>query len=321
MQRSHRALVGLILASLWLGACGPARIPLPRPKPVAPEDAGAPEPSGQAVIPRVYNDKVFTGLGTWLDIFEKGYRHPLRTVKRADAYGVSTLYVQTSNFTRPAIRFPGRYGAFIDAAHDRGLSVVAWYLPGLKDVPADLHKSLAAIDYTSATGQHADGFGLDIEAAEVRSHKARSTRVLLLSRQIRAAVGDSYPLGAITPMPLRLIETVTYWRDFPYAGLADYYDAILPMNYFTYEVSGGPAAQRYTAKGIDVIKAATGDPSFPVHNIGGIAGGAMSPTETAGFVRGVAQGGAIGMSLYNFSLTTAKQWGILRGELHAPATD
>ena len=316
-----RRLVPAFLLVLMLGSCNAARrVDLPAPTAVPSAPAPSVGAGADPFEPRIYNDAVFAGLGTWLDIFEQGYRHPVHTVERAVALGVTTLYVQTSNFTRPAIRFPGRYGAFIEAEHAHGLSVVAWYLPGLRNVPGDLHKSLAAVRYESPAGQRADGFGLDIEAAEVRSHRARSLRVLLLSRQLRDAVGSEYPLGAITPMPLRIDGRGSYWREFPYAGLAEFYDAILPMNYFTYDVSGRTAAAGYTLRGIASIRAGVGIQGYPIHEIGGISGD-MTPEEASGFMSAVQAGHCIGASLYNYSLTTPQLWRRMQPAASAPGPD
>lgn len=323
-----------LLAVLTLGACGPKIVPLP-PVPSQPPIAtpaspgsaaarGTPSPFPYPVKPgsktgsvtdpprRVSNFIPFIGLGTWVDIFEKAYRHPAKAVDHMAAVGVRTIYLQTSNFTRPAIRFPGRLGQFIDAAHARGMKVVGWYLPGLRDMPADLHKSITAIRYTSPGGDRMDGFGLDIESAEIRHHKLRSIRLIMLSRQIRAAAGPDYPLGAITPMPVRLAAPITYWHDFPYAELTEVYDAIVPMNYFTYDVSGEAAAQAYTARGINLIRRGTGDPDFPIHVIGGIAGH-MTTAEARGFMQAIRETGAAGWSLYNYSLTPDRLWPVVRG--------
>ncbi len=328
-RRSPRALVAAgLLAALTLAACGPKTVPLPpvpsrspivsptpfaSPYPVKPiPKAGSAKESPTESPGRVPNFLVFTGLGTWIDIFERAYRHPAAAVERMAGLGVRTIYLQTSNFTRPAIRFPGRLGQFIDAAHARGLKVVGWYLPGLKNLPGDLHKSMTAIRYASPDGEKMDGFALDIEAAEVGRHKARSLRLIMLSRQIRAAVGPDYPLGAITPMPVRLAGPITYWRDFPYAELAEYHDAILPMNYFTYDVSGEAAAQAYTARGVSLIRQGTGDPDFPIHPIGGISSH-MTTAEARGFMEAIRATGVIGWSIYNYSLTPDRLWTVIRG--------
>ncbi len=329
---SSRALLAAgLLAALTLSACGPKTVPLP-PVPSQPPIAATASPSAAATpspVPypvkpgpktgsatespgRVPNFLVFTGLGTWVDIFERAYRHPAAAVDRMAALGVRTIYLQTSNFTRPAIRFPGRLGQFIDAAHAKGLKVVGWYLPGLRDMPADLHKTLTAINYTSPGGEQMDGFGLDIESAEVGRHKARSLRLIMLSRQVRAAAGPDYPLGAITPMPVRLAAPITYWHDFPYEELTASYDAILPMNYFTYDVSGEAGAQAYTARGISLIRQGTGDPDFPIHVIGGISSH-MTTAEARGFMEAIREGGATGWSLYNYSLTPDRLWPVVRG--------
>ena len=61
---------------------------------------------------------------------------PERTVETGSGilYGVATLYLQTGNYRRAEDVFrPDLVARFITAAHDRGINVVAWYLPSLAD--------------------------------------------------------------------------------------------------------------------------------------------------------------------------------------------
>ena len=213
---------------------------------------------------------VYRGLGTWIDIYDVAWRHPGTAIRRMRARGVETLYLETSNFSRGRMMvFPDGLRRFLDAAHRNGISVVAWYLPGLRDLALDVHRSLGAIRYRTPLGNAFDSFALDIESDAVARPVHRTRRLLSLSARLRAAVEPGYALGAIIPSPRRLQADVLYWPHFPYQRLADVYDVFLPMTYFTFRVSGRFGARWYTAGNIDIIRQQTGDWSVPIHVIGG----------------------------------------------------
>ena len=252
--------------------------------------------------------EVYRGLGTWIDIYDVAWRHPGTAIRRMRARGVETLYLETSNFSRGRMMvFPDGVRRFLDAAHRNGVSVVAWYLPGLRDLALDVHRSLGAIHYRTPLGNGFDSFALDIESDAVERPVRRTRRLLSLSARLRAVVGPSYALGAIIPSPRRLQADVLYWPHFPYQRLADVYDVFLPMTYFTFRVSGRFGARWYTAGNIDIIRQQTQDRSVPIHVIGGI-GGDATKGETAGFVDAVRGRGAIGGSYYTFPITRPADW-------------
>ncbi len=146
----------------------------------------------------------YKGFGTWIDIFDKpAFQKPKEVVAAIVARGVKTIYLETSNYSQDvAIVRPAATGKLLEAAHAAGLDVVAWYLPSFTRVKRDLSRSLAAIAFRSANGQAFDSFALDIESALVSSAALRNTRLLTVSRGIRAggrryipARGD-HPLAA-----------------------------------------------------------------------------------------------------------------------------
>lgn len=253
--------------------------------------------------------EVYRGLGTWIDIYDdSAWADPAGTVAAMKAHGVRTLYLETSNFRRgKAFVFPEGVQAFVDAAHAARMAVVAWYLPGFRDVARDLRRSMMAIRYRTPSGNGFDSFALDIESPEVSDATVRTQRLLDLSQQIRDAVGSDYPLGAIIPSPLAMRKNPLYWPGFPYAQLAQLYEVFLPMTYFTGRVSGVEGAHRYTTGTIRIIRDETGVPTVPIHVIGGI-GGAATQAETRGFVHAVRENGIIGASFYTFPMVTEREW-------------
>jgi len=292
-------LVGLLPVSLHPGTPGRGDSSV-----AAAIGLGASSPS-QPDAPSV---GVYAGLGTWVDLYDVAWRHPRSAVRRMSERGVDTLYLETSNFSRGSpFVFRDEVERFLDAAHRNGIAVVAWYLPGLRDVALDLRRSIAAVRLRTDRGNSFDSFALDIESDAVKREIVRTKRLLRLSARLRAEVGGGYSLGAIIPSPRRLRSDAAYWPRFPYRRLADVFDVFLPMTYFTFRVTGRDGARWYTAGNIDIIRRETGDPSVPIHVIGGI-GGDATRAETAGFVQAVHGRGVIGASYYTFPLTSEGDW-------------
>ncbi len=255
----------------------------------------------------------YRGLGTWVDIFDPTvWDDPTTAVQTMQADGIRTIYLETSNYAHRAIMFPIRLGQFIDAAHAAGMKVVAWYLPSFTNVDKDFQKSMAAIEYRSVGGDGVDSFALDIEARVVTDPAERTTRLLDLSQRIRDAVGASYPLGAITPDSVGLAKPTTYWPSFPYQELSGLYNVFLPMCYSGSVAKTEQAVHDYAANCAGLVRTGVGDPTVPIHEIGGVANN-LDGTEIQGFVTAVREYGLIGGSLYDF-LTTVDPaaWNELR---------
>lgn len=263
---------------------------------------------------------VYGGLGSWLDIFATGsWSRPRAIVAAAEAHGVTTLYLQTSNYSQATdVVRPAALGRFVDAAHAAGLKVVAWYLPGLADPALDARRALAAIRFRSQTGQAFDGFALDIEASIVPSIAVRNARLLALSSLLRRWTAPSYPLGAIIPSPVGMRRHPHYWPHFPYVGLARSFDAFLPMAYFSYYAHTAAAAYDYARGVVLAIRERTGRPDTLIHLIGGSSLDIPAAT-LAGFARAVSDCAVQGFSLYAFPETGPADWQVLDATGLAPA--
>jgi hypothetical protein len=252
----------------------------------------------------------YEGLGTWIDIYDTDvWEHPVHAVGSMAAHGIRTIYLQSSNYhrNRPFVH-PEGVGAIVDAAHRRGLQVVAWYLPGFRDLPLDLHRAIRTIRFQTGTGNGFDSFALDIESAEIRRPGLRTARLLRMSAAIRRAAGAEYPLGAIVASPDRLVRTDPhFWPGFPWRELAGTYDVLLPMTYYTYRVKGPRAAARYTAQSVRIVRRQTSGLGVPIHVVGGISFDASGP-ETQGFVDTILDRDVIGASYYTFPGITIDQW-------------
>jgi hypothetical protein len=254
------------------------------------------------------------GLAAWVDAFD--WSHALGgetpVVDEGDMaamadLGIQTVYLQTSHLGVPeqVVLEEERLESLIDAAHDEGLSVVAWYLPALTDVDVDLERLLASAELD------VDGLAVDVESTVVADPAERNGRLLELSTSLRAALPGRV-IGAITPSAVHL-QTVNsdYWPDFPWARVAEEYDLILPMTYWTIRLPEWRDGSRYVGENIDRIRAATGDPDLPLHMIGGIADEA--PVEQVqGMLAAIeARPGVIGGSLYDWATSSPQQWAVL----------
>ena len=257
----------------------------------------------------------YSGLGTWVSIYgAEAYSSPTTVAAAIASHGVKTVYVQTGNYSqRDDIVRPDRLGTFVDALHSNGLRVVAWYLPGLVRPAVDLRRSLAAIRFQTAGGGHFDGFALDIESAAVKRPSLRTRRVIVLSKQLRVAVGPDYALGAIIPAPRGMEQVPAYWPDFPYGPLAGIYNVFLPMVYWTFSVKGPDGTYGYLTWSLAILRDAIGNPRLPIHLVGGTTDQAKL-TEVRAFAQVARDDGRLeGWSLFDWFATRATVWPVLEG--------
>jgi hypothetical protein len=289
-----RPLAALAAALLFLAAA-----------PAATADSRA------ALLAEVYN-----GLGSWIDIFDDAaWRNPEAAVRSMDSNGATILFLQSgSSRPGPAVFRRARTGRFLRAAHERGITVIAWYLAPYVDRDYETRRAIGAIEFETSDGERFDGFALDIEtAADSPAAPVRNRRLLAMSERLREVAGPSYSLGAIIPSPagLAMPHGRRWWPDFPYRALHRLYDAFLPMGYYTYHSSTAAGAYRDTRRNIRLLREATGDPAVPIHLIGG--GAAQSnAAEGRAFARAANSKGVIGASMYDQMTMGPEDWSALR---------
>jgi hypothetical protein len=313
MERARAIICAAIvtIAALPVLAFGPKQNGLPwpgleqdRPQPFSQSGPQQSKDSRPTVDPLA----AYRGVAAWIDIYNRRpWSHPERAIRRMTARGVRTLFLQTGNYTsRRAVYRPGATGRFLIAAHKRGVKVISWYLPGFRQMKMDIKRTLAAVRFRGPNGERFDSFALDIESPIVDDIARRNKRLLWLSKRLRRAVGDSYPVGAIVPD-----GTSTYWPHFPYKRVAKRYDVFLPMAYFTFRTHGRQRVNRYITQNIRKIRRMTSDRKVPIHVIGGIAGDTSKP-DMRGFVSSIRKHRAVGASLYDFPITKRHEWRQLR---------
>lgn len=254
---------------------------------------------------------VFGGLGTWIDVYDTSlYRSPTTLADRLARRGVTTAWIETAN-DRSTVDVVQRaaLGRVLDALHDRGIRVVAWYLPGHLDQALDLRRARAMLSFRSPRGDAFDGVALDIESLREKNVKRRTTRMLALLRTLRAEAG-ALPVAAIVYPPRALERHAGWWPGFPWAVVAAQVDAVVPMLYTGGGFRGYDATYGYVARSLRLVRAAVGA-GVPVHAAGGVAN-RMTAEELGAFVDAVQDtGGAVGWSLYDWVTSTPAGWSAL----------
>lgn len=296
-RRPRRRLVAvLVLAVLLLAGLGVYELVRPAGRP-------GPPAGSRTLTP-------YEGLGAWVDAYdwtiELGGAEPSVGLDDIDAMadaGVQTLFIQTTHRRSVAVVMePDRLDELIDRAHRHDMHVVAWYLPTFVDVDADLERLLAA------SALRVDGLGVDIESTDgVPDPVERNARLLDLSQRLRAAVPAEEVLSAITLSAVHVgVVNPAFWPGYPYAQLAESYDAIVPMAYWTIRKAEYDDGLRYVSENIARIRAAVGL-DVAIHVVGGIADRA-TVEDLAGMLTAVQDGRAIGGSLYDWATSRPEQW-------------
>ncbi len=261
----------------------------------------------------------FFGLGTWVDVFDwapsyaKGMPVKLApsSVDAMADQGVQVLYIQTTRADNPGagdIVDPPVLQQWLARAQARGMDVVAWYLPTLTDVGADVRRLRATAGLASV-----DGIGVDIESKAVADDAERSRRLVDLSRQTRAALAGR-PLSAITlPNVVTDVINTGYWPGFPWAEIRQLYDVWQPMAYWTNRTAASPYrnAERYTRENIDRMRAKLGDPNAVVHPVGGI-GDQTTAADIQGYLKAVRDTRSVGASLYDWNTQSTASYAAMR---------
>ena len=250
----------------------------------------------------------YRGLGSWVDVFDWSFTHAgspppftLADVDHMADEGVQTMYLQTAHADDPGdILEPGLVNALINRAHLRGMRVVAWYLPDLTDVGADMRHLMAMSQL------RVDGLAVDIESTSVGDIGARNAALISLSDQLRSNL-PGWVISALVLPPVVTDEiNPNYWPDFPWQRISGDYDLWQPMGYWTNRRPPWRDAFAYTIGNIDRLRSHVG-PQAVVSEIGGI-GDQTSVDDVNGFLQACAQRGCIGGSLYDYRTTDDSLW-------------
>jgi hypothetical protein len=265
-------------------------------------------PQGQASRDRASGAEVFQGLGTWFDVYDTAlYNSPSAVAGRLAARGVRTAWIETANDrSKTDVVQPAGLARLVDALHARGISAVAWYLPGHGAGGKDLRRARAMLSFRTPAGDGFDGVALDIESLHTKNVEQRTARMLALLDRLRDEAGST-PVAAITYPPRAFERHLSWWPGFPWAEIAGKVDAIVPMLYTGGGFKGYDATYGYVARSLRLLRAAVGD-EITVHAAGGVAN-RMTKEELKAFDDAVVDDGtATGWSLYDFQTTTPAGW-------------
>ena len=252
---------------------------------------------------------VVAGKGVWLRYSDVTSLGAEAIVKQAQAEGLTHLYVWVgSTYNSDGFMGADLLASILPLAHQAHISVIAWIYNTLADPAADLQLAQQVYSYTTPSGDRADGLALDLETDSTMTPAI----VGPFDQGLRKIVGPSYPLIAVTYPP-------QFRPNYPFATLAQTFDAIAPMDYWHVQEQGysGAQVQSFVQTSIDRLRAFANDASLPVSvivqgydlfNSGGQ--GTYSPTaaEMQGAVQGAAADGAIGVSLYEWTTATPAEW-------------
>lgn len=277
-----------------------------------------------AAHPEIRSLDSYRGYGTWVDVFDysapyAGAYPPVTpaTLDLMAQAGVRTIYLQAARLddrTPNGLIDRGLLADMLIGAHQRGMAVVAWYLPKWVTDGRDLER-IGLIDDFEVLGHRFDGIAIDIEwTFDGLDPIERSRRLVTLSAASRV-VSDG-PIGAIVVPPvLTDVINLDYWPDFPWREIGPLYDVWLPMSYWSFrsDSSGYGDGYAYHEESVRRLRDNLGDPSAAVHGIGGIGGvdgigDEKSPAEPLatldemeGFVRALVASGSIGGSIYDWN--------------------
>jgi hypothetical protein len=243
---------------------------------------------------------VFAGTGVWVDIYDAIIDDPAFIVGEAVAHDIDVIYIETSNYRSPRdVMFPEAVREVIRLARPAGIRVVPWYLPGYRDIPLDRRRFRAAVEVGGAE-LPVDGLGVDIEADIVPDRQLRARRAAEMVQWLRATYPE-LPMAGIVPR-----DALAWWRIFPYAEIRANTDVMMPMCY-TSRYLTARQTRAMAADCVETVRRETGDPSVPVHVIGGVTD-FLSTRQLVAAARGARAAGAAGFSLYNLETTTASDW-------------
>jgi hypothetical protein len=232
---------------------------------------------------------------------------PAYIVRAAVQQGLTTLYVEVAS-SRAGFYGASGLAALLPVAHQAGVHVIAWIYPYLADIPGDVAMTVAAARYRAPSGDRPDGVLADLE------ENMREADVRAYSQVTRALLRGNQPMGIATFPPQQ-----GPGKSYPFRTVARSWDVIVPMDYWHTQHRAYSEAESYdfVARSITLIRAASGNPRQAVAPLGQAYNkwedGVDSPSaaEIRGAMRAARDGGAIGVSFFEWNHATPEQWGAI----------
>ena len=251
------------------------------------------------------------GKGMWLPQPLLEMADERQIVLASKQLGLTHLFVEAGE-TTAGFYASKEVARLLPAAHAAGLRVIGWITTGLNDLPRDVELSIQVADFRTSDGQALDGIAPDIEQNmdldDVKAY-AEITRARL--GDDRLFVGVIYPAGG------------WFGREYPVQpALARVCNALAPMAYWSDEERTYDAGEvaGYVATVVSDLQAAVG-PGYPVHVIGqmydtfgrnGTGVYSPGPDEITAALQASRNGGAVGISFFQWGTATPEEWSALR---------
>jgi hypothetical protein len=273
----------------------------------------------------------FRGLGVWVDLFDfgpsvSGGLQPSSAIPAMRDHGVKTIYIETGRSTSKTAfgdqnrDYRAALAQWIETAHSYGIRVIGWYLPYYSEnVSTDISRTSAIATFRTPRGQAFDALAIDIETCACNRNTSSGVHefnagVAKVLSGVRSRVGTTFPVGAITFVPLDMDIAPARWAGFPWSSVARYSDVVVPMNYYTNRTKNCDKGQsrycpyNYTAQNVARLRALT---KLPVHLIGG-GGCCTTLTELKQFVKAAKDTNSYGCSIYDYRTTRSWAWSPLQ---------
>ena len=240
-------------------------------------------------IESIAKTPITVGKGIWLNIWNYP-SSPDIFCEQLKSKSIDTIYLQISRSNTPAIKDPTKLNKIISAAHERNIKVIGWTYSFLRNPISDAGKFIQAVFYKTPAGDSLDGMAVDIEEV------TNSSAIEAFAKAVRKAVGNKYPLIAITFSPLLKRADPKHYA---WKTIANNFDVIAPMTYWHgfVKLRSEKGAYDYTAQTILKIKEYTKKNDVKIHLIGD--GQKTSSNEIIGFLKAASDHGInAGVSLY-----------------------
>ncbi|HVM27688.1 MAG TPA: hypothetical protein VM433_08450 [Mycobacteriales bacterium] len=288
----------------------PAPPDLALPSPAAPPAPTAAVPLAQPAPEPVVEPPAArwlpTGTGMWLhDWVRSEGGEPAAVVARAQASGLSHLYVQTGSSRKGWIG-DEVLGQLLPATTGTGIKVIAWDFPKLIDPEADARRMAYAAWVQVPGAPRVAAVAPDVETAAEGTHLSADA-VSRYYATLRAELPPHVAVLATVPWPS---EKRTGF--YPYAETAVHSDAFVPMAYWYNrdpEVVTATSMQWLAQYGLPVMPAGQGyDGRIDAPHL-------PEDPDPAGsvqaFVDAARAGGARSISLWSWQTTGPLQWDVL----------
>jgi hypothetical protein len=227
--------------------------------------------------------------------------NPDAIIAKAQAIGLTHIFVRTGS-SKTGFYAGDFLAQLLPVAHSHGIRVYGWDFPYLHDPGDDVNRAIAAITFTTPSGDRIDGFSADIEFP---SMGVKLENAGAYGAALRQAVGAQYPLIATVPRPSHKIKF------YPYAQVVSSFDAIAPMVYWLNRepVSDVVGAMRDLAQfGKPVIPIGQAYDGAADHGPPGVPGRAAIQA----FMAAAEQSGATSVSFWSWQHASAEAWDAIR---------